>query len=156
MVSSEGSAMADDDRREVGLGMSSRGESGGRVALIVEGAAAIGAVLADSLAALGWQTVVAHGPEDAGRLAVEHAFDLLVTDVALGTTSGGSLAADLIRHKARPVVLVSDLSDPGGIELWPPTTFRPTVHSLDTLFAAIGALFGHWDEPVRQAARTDG
>jgi len=141
--------MADDDRHEVRPHQIELWGWGARLALIVEGAAPISAVLADSLTALGWRTVVARGPEEARRLAAEHAFDMLVADAALGAVSGETLAAGLIKHRARPVVLVSDLRGPGGIEVWPPASFMPTVHSLDTLFSAISSLFDFGDAPAR-------
>ena len=112
-----------------------------RLALIVEGSAPIGALLARSLAALGWRSMIAHGPEHARRLAGVQAFDLLVADAELGDTSGEHLAAGLTRHRARPVVLVASLHAAAGIELWSPAALIPTVHSIDTLFPALGDLF---------------
>ncbi|HYO42182.1 MAG TPA: hypothetical protein VES19_03190 [Candidatus Limnocylindrales bacterium] len=112
-----------------------------RLALIVEGTSPIGTVLAHHLTALGWRSVIARGPEHAHHLAGEEAFDLLVADAELGDTSGESLAAGLTSHRARPVVLVSGLHAAEGIELWPPTALMPTVHSIDTLFPALGELF---------------
>jgi CheY-like chemotaxis protein len=128
------------------------------LALIVEGTAPIGTVLAHYLTALGWRSVIARGPEHAQRLADVQAFDLLVADAELGDTTGESLAAGLIRHRARPVVLVSSLHASEGIELWPPAALMPTVHSIDTLFPALGVLFGQpfvgsWAEPGSPSIR---
>jgi CheY-like chemotaxis protein len=147
MATSEDSATADTDRREVSPDVSGR-RANGRLALIVEGHPQTSALLADSLATLGWRTVVARGPEHALRLADEHSFDLLVADAALGTTSGGSLAASLTRQQARPVVLIAGLHDPAGVELWLPGAFMPAVHGIDTLFRALGALFEREEAPA--------
>lgn len=78
---------------------------------LVDDDAVVSNLLRDGLRAAGYQVTIHHDAESALAAYQSHAPDLAIVDIGLPDTPGTELAAAMLRHRYRPILILSSHSE---------------------------------------------